>query len=324
MNSLTTTSRAIVKPSDLPADRNPAAVYLAGLSRTGRVTMRSALNVIADKLTHGHVTDARLLDWRGLRYQHVEALRSRLKEDYAPATANKMLCAVRGVMLQAWKLGYLSAEEYGLIKSVSNVSGSTVLAGRSLTAAEFEAMIDACAADDSPAGERDRAMLVLLMSGGLRRAEIGTVTLEDFDRINKTLRVRGKGNKQRDLPLNKDVLNALESWLLVRGTRPGAIFCPVNKSGKVTIKLKMSPQAIYDAVLRRAAQAGVKSISTHDFRRTFVGDLLDAGADISTAQKLVGHASVTTTQRYDRRGEKTKRSAVELLQGKYRIGKIGE
>jgi integrase/recombinase XerD len=313
---------ALAIAPNLPADRNPAAVYLGSLAKTGRITMQSALDGVAAKLTRGRVVDARLLDWRVLRYQHMAALRSQLTEDYAPATANKMLCAVRGVMKQAWSLGYIDAEEYNRIKAVKGVGGSTVPAGRALTAAEIEALLQVCAADTSPAGARDGALLVLLRAGGLRRAEMCALTIDDYDQINKSLLVRGKGNKQRELPVNDDVRAALADWLSVRGLKPGALFCPVNKSGKVTVKARLSPQSIYNAVLKRADQAGVKNISTHDFRRTFVGDLLDAGADISTVQQLAGHASVTTTQRYDRRGEKTKRAAVELLHVPYKARRV--
>ncbi len=315
---ITTNTHTLAGPANLPIDRNPAAVYLGGLSRSGRVTMLSALDGIASKLTNGRITSAKLLDWRALRYQHVEALRSRLKEEYAPATANKMLSAVRGVMKQAWKLGYISADDYQLIKTVEAVKGEALPAGRALTEAEIEAMLQVCADDETAAGARDGTLVVLLRAGGLRRAEICALTIDNYDQINQTLLVKGKGNKQRELPLTEDVRNALADWLRVRGSKSGALFCPVNKSGKVTIKGRMSPQAIYNAVIKRADQAGVNHISTHDFRRTFVGDLLEAGADISTVQKLAGHANVTTTQRYDRRPEKVKRATVELLHVPYK------
>ena len=75
----------------------------------------------------------------------------------------------------------------------------------------------------------------------------------------------------------------------------------------------MTPQAVLLIVQKRAKQAGVKSFSPHDFRRTFCSDLLDWGVDIVTVQKLAGHASPVTTSKYDRRGEETKRQAVEKL-----------
>jgi site-specific recombinase XerD len=76
---------------------------------------------------------------------------------------------------------------------------------------------------------------------------------------------------------------------------------------------RMAAQSVLEMLQRRARRARVARFSPHDLRRTFVSDLLDAGADITTVAELAGHASVTTTARYDRRGEETKRRTAELL-----------
>src|SRR5579871_5700278 len=95
-----------------PADQNPAAVYLASLgSNQSRRTMRAALDTIAGVLSNGQDTIT-TFPWGALRFQHTQAVRAALSEKYAPATANKMLSALRGVVEKAYKLGYMSPDDY--------------------------------------------------------------------------------------------------------------------------------------------------------------------------------------------------------------------
>jgi len=111
---------------------------------------------------------------------------------------------------------------------------------------------------------------------------------------------------------------ALEDWLKKRGSGPGPLFYVINKGGHIVFNLKgKSSQAVYKFLRKRNIESGVTSFSPHDLRRTFVSDMLDAGVDIVTVSKLAGHSSVTTTGRYDRRGEETKRKAPGVLHVPY-------
>jgi integrase/recombinase XerD len=148
--------------------------------------------------------------------------------------------------------------------------------------------------------------------GGLRRAEVVALDVEDFDAPTGALVIRGKGSRERSGYASNGTLAALERWLEVRGSEPGPLFLAVNKGGNVVHGRRLTTQGVYLVVTEHARQAGVQA-APHDLRRSFVSDLLDAGADLAVVQKLAGHASPATTSRYDRRGEVAKRRAVELL-----------
>lgn len=96
----------------------------------------------------------------------------------------------------------------------------------------------------------------------------------------------------------------------------GPLFLPIN-NGRRIMAWRITDQAILAMLQRRAEQAGVGHFPPSDPRRTFISGLLDAGADIATVQQLAGHASVTTTGRYDRRGERAKMRAAALLHVPY-------
>jgi site-specific recombinase XerD len=318
-NQLTTIEQSGGQPLNLSGaiddgriDRNPAAVYLAGLSPSSRRVMQNALDTIAQMATNSDQAAALTFPWHELRFQHTAAIRAALAERYAHSTANRMLSAMRGTLKAAWKLGQMTAEDYHAAASVDNVKGQTVPAGRHIPSGEVVSLLDTC--DQTEAGIRDAAIIALLYGAGLRRAELVGLDLADYDPGDGTLKVSGKGNKQRFIHVVNGAAAALADWLTVRGDAPGALFLGTGnrQSGG-----RLTDQAIYKMLQRRAEAAGVESLTPHDFRRTFVGELLDRGADISTVQQLAGHADVTTTARYDRRGEAAKRKAAELLHVPY-------
>ncbi len=294
-------------------DRNPAAVYLAGLAPSSRETMGRALNIIA-RMLGGDAADFLGLPWERLRFQHTAAIRSELATRYSHTTANRMLSALRGTLKAAWKLQLMTAEEYHTAASVGAVIGETVPAGRAVPSGELAALLNTC--DQSAAGIRDAAIIAVLYAGGLRRAELAALDLAHYEQVDGggRLLIHGKRNKQRYVPLVEGAARALADWLAVRGDAAGPLFLVVgnrNRGGRMTT------QAVYAMLKTRATAAGIDSLSPHDLRRTFVGDLLDAGADIVTVQKLAGHSSVETTARYERRDEKAKAAAVARLHVPY-------
>jgi len=295
---------------------SPEEVYLAGLSPTGRRSMHSKLTSVARLLGASSVEE---VPWERMRYREVAAIRARLiAAGLAPATVNSTLSALRRVAREARNLGFISSAEYDLISDVEPARGSRVLAGREVARSELVAMLDACAADDGLAGSRDVAVILLLYGGGLRRSELPELSLDDWDLESRCLRIRhAKGNKEREVFVSHGAAAALEDWIAARGrVRPGKLFLPINKGNNVGGE-RISDQAVYVLLNKRRVQAGLARLSPHDLRRTWVGDLLDAGADIASVQKLAGHASPTTTARYDRRGRRALRRAADLLDVPY-------
>lgn len=290
----------------------PALVYLSGLTSGSRRTMRHTLNAIA-RLLSGGECDALTLDWAAIRYQHTAAIRSVLMERYAPATANRMLCALRRTLKEAQRLGLMSADDYARAADIASVRGDSPLRGRVLKPSEMAALFRACKHDSSPAGARDTALIAILAGAGLRRSEAVALDLADFDSDINSLQVRqGKGRKSRAVYLPDGAATVLMAWLVLRGSEPGALLCPVRRGGHTVIR-RMTDQAVMLIIQKRAAIASVAPLSPHDFRRTFITDLLNSGADILTVQNLAGHSSPSTTSKYDRRGEAAKRKAVQLL-----------
>jgi len=105
--------------------------------------------------------------------------------------------------------------------------------------------------------------------------------------------------------------------LSVRSTSPGALFCAIDKVGCLHLSHHMSTVAIHKRFTQRCADAHVENVRLHDLRRTWVGEMLDSGADIVTVATLAGHSDVRTTQRYDRRPSAVRRAAACKVQVPY-------
>jgi len=133
----------LVLAEPLPRDLHPVLVYLASLSEGSRRTMRASLENVAQFISSGEA-DALTLAWHELRYQHTTFIRSTLAQAYKPATANKMLSALRGVLKECFRLGYMSAEDYQRARDLSAVKGYSLPPGRSLSQGELRRLFEAC------------------------------------------------------------------------------------------------------------------------------------------------------------------------------------
>lgn len=319
MNAVTQSELILSEPQ--PVESNAAAVYIAslgGIRSTGGRTQAQALRVIAQVMG----TDPDRLNWGALRYQHTAAIRAKLAEAYAPATANKILSALRQALKHARRLGQIGGEEYANAVDLDPITGETLPAGRELSTGEILALMNACAADETPAGTRDAAIIGMMYAAGPRRDEVVKLSMDNQDAETGELTIMGKRSKQRKAYITNGALEALRDWLTIRGDASGPLFVAINKAGRLDTSKPMTSQAIYNMLFKRAQEAGIKNFSPHDLRRTFISHLLAAGADISTVSKMAGHANVQTTARYDRRPEEAKRKAASLLHVPYKTSKI--
>ena len=149
---------------------------------------------------------------------------------------------------------------------------------------------------DDPLTIRDRAMLELFYSSGLRLAELVGVDLDDLDFGDQTIRVTGKGNKTRILPVGRHALDAIRAWLPVRlglaGSEERAMF--VSQRGK-----RISRRSVQSRLERWARAIGsARHLHPHLLRHSFATHLLESSGDLRAVQELLGHASISTTQVY--------------------------
>jgi integrase len=296
------------------AGARPAAAYLARLTSPASVrTMEGSMRVLA-RLA-GYPADLSPLDlpWEQLDYERALALRSALARTYPPRSANKHLTCLRGVLLECWRTGLLGREAMERLRDLPPIKGSRVARGRALSVGELNQLVRA-------ADERTALAILLAAYCGLRRSELVVLTLADVDVAARTLRVLGKGNKERMMPLPAGVVPWLHRWLAVRGSAPGFLLCEGSRGTAPIGGRTYSPerglteQSVYRTFAAAAVAAGVQQFAPHDLRRTYVTELLSHGTDAILASKLAGHASVQTTLTYDKRGTAAGAKAVEVLE----------
>lgn len=299
--------------------QHPVILYLASLRPLSRRTQINSLRLVVQTLgaPHERVAD---VDWPALGRDVVrlQMLHTRLAEERHPVTANKAIYATRSVLRACVRLRQLSRDDYDSACDTLRVVQSTrVRRGRSLEAAEIEKLFAFVRSRGGAIGARDAAMLALLFGAALRRSECSRLDLASYDPIASTIQVIGKGDRERVVPLPEGTILALEDWITVRGRSAGPLLWSLTHYHWRGGARRLSSSAIYSITTKLARDAGVANLAPHDFRRTYIGDLLDEGVDPFTIKDLVGHQSVNTTAGYDRRPARVRAEAVKKLRVPY-------
>jgi integrase/recombinase XerD len=185
---------------------------------------------------------------------------------------------------------------------------------RVLRADETEALLTAAAVDEGPLALRDRAMLEVLYGAGLRVSELVSLPLAGLDRRAGCVRVRGKGGRERIVPLGEPAVTALEAWLA--DGRAALAACARRPSDAVFLSrhgTAMTRQNFFVRLRLMARRAGLPSdrVSPHVLRHSFATDLLEGGADLRAVQAMLGHADRATTQIYTHVSRSLLRETVE-------------
>lgn len=171
----------------------------------------------------------------------------------------------------------------------------------------------------SERGLRDRAVLELLFSTGLRVSELCALSIDDVDLSRDEFSVRGKGEKVRVVFLSEDAKSALRAYLKVRKDMDDALFVRVSseKKEKKGTETRLTPRAIQRLVKHYATKAGItRKVTPHVIRHSFATDLLSNGADLRSVQALLGHAHIVTTQIYTHVTDKHLREVHKKFHGK--------
>ena len=246
-----------------------------------------------------HLERVDLTDFASLELSHIRSwLANQQVKGGARTTLSRRATSIRLFTKWATKKGYL-AKDVGA--TLATPKGARTLPDV-LTIADASLAMDAMAArvgeEDGPISKRDAAMLEILYASGARVSELCGLDLEDIDYSRHTIRVLGKGNKERTIPIGNPAMRALESWLqdgrdsLAGAKSERAVF--LGARGK-RIDQRTVRTMVYHAL---AALEGVEKMGPHALRHSAATHLLEGGADLRTVQEILGHASLATTQIY--------------------------
>jgi site-specific recombinase XerD len=224
---------------------------------------------------------------------HLEARR------LSSSTINQRLSAIRKLAMEAADNGFMPPAQASAISRVKGAKQAGVRTGKWLTREQAERLISV--PDPTKLkGARDRALLAVLVGCGLRRKEAATLSVEHIqlrDARWVIVDLIGKGGRVRTVPMPSWAKHAIDAWIVVSGISCGLFFRRIGKGGRV-IGESMSARSIFQLVRAAGPMIGVPNLAPHDLRRTFAKLAHKGRAALEQIQLSLGHASITTTERY--------------------------
>lgn len=267
---------------DLDDLLNQYQLFLLDQKGLSPETYRAYVNDIRDMLS--------FLDSRSIRIPDRLTVRSymlRLHTRYSRSSINRKLSSIKGFFDFAMTRTDLAVNPFAHVRSLKKQETLP----KNLSPEEIADLID------STPDLRDRAILELFYSTGIRVSEMESMNCRDIDGDSRFILVTGKGSKQRKVPIGKRALSVVSEYLRHRGIAdPLYSSQPLFLNNRGARLGSRSIRRTVDQWSRRAAMS--RRVSPHVIRHTFATHMLDAGADLRAIQEMLGHASLSTTQRY--------------------------
>ena len=224
---------------------------------------------------------------------HVRSYLTHLQSgNFSRSTVLRRISALRAFLRFLRQEGVLTQDPFAALP----LPRKTARLPKFLTESEMKTLLERGASPRSPLKERDRAVLELLYSSGLRRAELAALNVGDVDFFSGFVRVFGKGAKERLVPVGKTALACLREYLRQRGPAAARAQEPlfVNASGR-----RLTDAGVAFVLKGWVRRSGwLKPVSPHAFRHSFATHLLNAGCDLRSVQEMLGHKSRASTQLY--------------------------
>ena len=290
---------------------NPAIIYLASLGSTeSQKTMKRVLNQVSRACGYKDYLE---VPWVLLTRADVFVILEKLTRlNLSPSSRNACLSAIKGVAREARLSSQMDGDTYQSIKLVKQAKFTRTPKGRLLPTSEIQELLDMLLMQQGVSGVRDAALLGLMYGCGPRRSELASINCQDWDKKNETIRVVGKGDKERILELPVRTSELLQLWVDERGDQDGPLFNRIDRWNNIS-EAGMTHQGVYYVVNKRVAQAGLDKASPHDLRRTFITYLLDAEVDIAVVSNMAGHTNINTTKIYDLSKQARNKKAAQTI-----------